>query len=120
MNQLVRVEDERPYLLALRQLSHGSLSGQRPSGHWVLWNLSGETPSGWATATVAEHWLSHRSHAVLTAAFRWAEVVSVVKMRYSRFSWKVQVCRTSVWDVRATRVLPNHSSVCGWDTGGPP
>jgi len=79
MDQLVRAENERLYLLTLRQLSHGSLSDRRPSGHWVFGNLSGETPSGWATATVAEHWLSSRSHAVLSIAIRLAEVVSVVQ-----------------------------------------
>jgi hypothetical protein len=78
-----------------------------------------KTLSGWTTATVGEQWLSVAGilpcgwatgimHS-LTRAFTCATAVPTVMLRVSWLHWKVQAWRrTSVCDVRAMHVQPNH------------
>jgi hypothetical protein len=64
----------------VKLFSHGPFSGRTPScrqlpGHWVLWNLSDKTLTGWRTATVAEQWLSPKARGTLPCS--WVAGVTV-------------------------------------------
>jgi hypothetical protein len=116
-------------------LSHGLLSGRTRNcrlmpGRWILWKDSYETlwlddcvygrKVSFSTSDRINFcgWSTGVTHS-LVKAFMPATAVGIVKLGLSRFDWRVQVLgRRSVFDVRATRVLPSHLCVCGWDTSG--